>query len=258
MNLSTEHLQKEVEAVDRFMSEICQNSEVISAIQQIPVVSEKESFDFVTTLDRVLDDRICQFLSRFGIPVASEEREDSWALTDSEFCWVLDPLDGTTNFVTGCCIYATSLALLENGSPIYGITVDLVSGKAYSSKSPNQAVRHASKAKETRIIACSSGSLSSLSPYKDFILSAVDLGYKLRVIGSQALQLAYVASGSADACLTVEAKGWDDAAGIALIRSFGGDYKSESNGIITAENIGRQTRSVAAAKQIRITLPEVG
>jgi len=146
----------------------------------------------------------------------------------ARFCWILDPIDGTNNYALGLIHCAISLALLENGEPIYGVVYDL-SRKVLMHGGPGfgmhdgdrlARVRDAEPHRET-LIGFHSPFDKTLTP-----LAAGVLGrFKIRGLGSATLHLAYVAAGLLDGSVDYNVKIWDLAAAIALLRAAGGEIR---------------------------------
>jgi myo-inositol-1(or 4)-monophosphatase len=146
----------------------------------------------------------------------------------TRFSWVLDPIDGTNNFALGIAHCAISLALCENGEPIYGIVYDLSrrvlihGGPGFGVFDGDRAVR-VNPAPLTResLVGFHSPFDKTLVPMACGILS----NFKIRGLGSATLHLAYVATGLLDGCVDYNVKIWDLAAAIALVRAAGGEVQ---------------------------------
>jgi myo-inositol-1(or 4)-monophosphatase len=143
----------------------------------------------------------------------------------ARFSWVLDPIDGTNNFALGIAHCAISLALCEEGQPVYGVVYDLSrrrlihGGPGFGVFDGERAatVRTAPVSKEI-LIGFHSPSDRARLPQAQGIIS----NFKIRGLGSATLHLAYVAIGL-DGCIDYNVKIWDLAAGIALTRGAGGE-----------------------------------
>ncbi len=147
----------------------------------------------------------------------------------SRFSWVLDPIDGTNNFALGLAQCAISLALCENGEPVYGILYD----------ASRRVVMHGGPGFGTwdgeRPVGIHEGRLEGSSPIGFHSPRAVGrypghgeamiTSCKVRALGSSALHLAYVAAGLLEGVVDHNVKIWDIAAGIALVRGAGGDVE---------------------------------
>ena len=142
----------------------------------------------------------------------------------SRFCWMLDPIDGTNNYISGISYCAISLALLENGSPLYGVVYDM-GRRVLIHGGPGRGVWEGEKAVRPRGEAPNNHSLIGFH-------SPVDKGhaaegkklienFKIRGLGSSTLHLAYAAVGLLDGVMDHNNKVWDIAASCALCAEAG-------------------------------------
>lgn len=146
----------------------------------------------------------------------------------ARFSWVLDPIDGTNNFALGIPHCAISLALCENGEPVYGVVYDLSrrtlmhGGPGFGVFDGERAVRvtEGRPSRET-LVGFHSPFDKALLPMATGVLSQ----FKIRGLGSATLHLAYVAAGILDGCVDYNVKIWDLAAAIPLVRAAGGEVQ---------------------------------
>jgi myo-inositol-1(or 4)-monophosphatase len=163
--------------------------------------------------------------------VAAEESQvDPGAHADrrvARFCWAVDPLDGTRNFVAGLPCYSTSIALLEDGRPVVAAIYDHNIRWLFSASRGGGATLNGRPIRVPapvdagdRLVALS----SSKSRFTVAVARAwsAERGLVLRNLGSTALHLALVASGGLDAALCTKCKIWDIAAGALLVTEAGG------------------------------------
>lgn len=147
------------------------------------------------------------------------------AVTDADYTWVVDPIDGTRNFARGLAVYSTSVAVMRDGSPIAGAILDATTGAVYSAHRDGGAFRddHALVLRDRPIDADTNIALSSYRnrPLPAPVRQWLDT-YLFRSIGSLCLHLVWVAAGLADAAHAVECKLWDVAAGSLIIQEAGG------------------------------------
>ena len=168
---------------------------------------------------------------------------------DAEYCWVVDPIDGTRNFAAGLPIFAVSVAVMHAGTPVAGAIWDATSDAVFSAQLGGGAFRH-----ETRLTPCdrpigpdSNVAISSIhhrpapAPVHQWIDRFVH-----RSVGSVCLHLAWVAAGIVDAAFAIECKLWDVAAGALLI--------SEVDGVVT-DPAGRSLWPMDLARYDRGDLP---
>ncbi len=142
----------------------------------------------------------------------------------SRFCWVLDPIDGTNNYAGGIVYCAISLALLENGHPVYGVVYDMAR-QVLVHGGPGRGVWDGERSIRARIGPPTSNSLIGFhSPVdKAYATEGKRLleNYKIRGLGSSTLHLTYVAIGLLDGMVDHNNKVWDIAAACALCAETG-------------------------------------
>lgn len=144
----------------------------------------------------------------------------------ARFSWVLDPIDGTNNYAMGIAHCAISLALLENGQPVYGVIYDLArrslmhGGPGFGLYDGERvaAVRTAEPGPHTMI-----GFHSPMDKRHAGDAERIVRSYKIRSLGSSTLHLAYVAVGILDGTIDHNVKIWDIAAAIPLVQAGGGE-----------------------------------
>ena len=143
----------------------------------------------------------------------------------ADYCWVVDPLDGTRNFAHGFPVWCTSIALMHGNAPVVGLVYEHMSGWLCSAVAGHGAFHDGRRARvadydlrRDRLIAVPSGRHQPILP----VIKLWADRYNLRNMGSTALHMAYLASGAVDAVLSYECKIWDVAAGVLLIAEAGG------------------------------------
>jgi len=199
-------------------------------------VSAKGPGDFVSNADRKAEETIIKELTtaRPDWRILAEESGEQFGGKSSEYRFVIDPLDGTTNFLHGFPYWCISIGLEKNGEPVAGVIMAPVYNEIfYAEKNGgaflnNKRVRVSSRrVLSDSFIACGSPS-SYRRPTKApiNILQAINkiaprIG-TIRCVNSAALDLAYLASGKFDALLDLSLKKWDMAAGIIILKEAGG------------------------------------
>jgi myo-inositol-1(or 4)-monophosphatase len=193
----------------------------------------KAGHDPVTEADRSVDAVLRKNLLRDGEGWLSEESVDDFKRLDESRVWVVDPLDGTREFVEGIPEFCVSVGLVDNGRPIAGgicnpatnetIIGSLESGLTYNGK-PSQA-SHRTTLDGALVLA--SRSEVKRGEWQDFQSAP----FKIRPMGSIAYKLGLVAAGLAEITFTLTPKHeWDVAAGAALVLSSGGFVQTLENG----------------------------
>ncbi len=148
----------------------------------------------------------------------------------AEYCWVIDPLDGTRNYVHGLPFYCVSIAVMERGVPIVGVIHDPNCDRTYTAINGRGAFA-GERRMHVSAAGWSDGPLLGIPTPRRVPLPAViyqDWASRgvLRHIGSTCLNLALTACGALDACFAQEVKLWDVAAGTVLVTEAGGRVTS--------------------------------
>jgi myo-inositol-1(or 4)-monophosphatase len=168
-----------------------------------------------------------------------EERPSEHVATDSEqMTWIVDPLDGTTNYVHGYPQYSVSVALAQGNRILAGVVYDPVNEQCFLAASGRGAWCNGVPMKTSSVTgledALAAVSLParvcSNSPDLQDFVSAAQVCQAVRRSGSAALNFAYVARGALDAFWATHIHPWDVAAGVLLVREAGGIVTSRSGG----------------------------
>jgi myo-inositol-1(or 4)-monophosphatase len=185
----------------------------------------KAGHDPVTEADRALDAVLRRNLLRAGEGWLSEESADDPSRLHNERVWVVDPLDGTREFVQGIPEFCVSIAMVEHGRPVAGgicnpATKEVFLGAVDCGMTYNGAPASASLRRELEgAVVLASRSETRRGEWKQFHTAP----FKVQPMGSVAYKLARVSAGLADITFTLTPKHeWDVAAGAALVASGGG------------------------------------
>jgi myo-inositol-1(or 4)-monophosphatase len=192
----------------------------------------KAGHDPVTEADRAIDSILRQTLLRRNEGWLSEESGDDLSRLDKRNVWVVDPLDGTREFVQGIPEFCTSIGYVENGRPVAGgihnpATNETFVGAIDAGVLYNGAPAHASqRASLDGALVLASRSEVNRGEWKQFEAGP----FRIQAMGSVAYKLARVSAGLADLTFTLSPKHeWDVAAGAALVLSGGGFVKTLDN-----------------------------
>jgi myo-inositol-1(or 4)-monophosphatase len=184
----------------------------------------KVGHDPVTEADRAVDAVLHKTLLRAGEGWLSEETVDDFTRLDKQRVWVVDPLDGTREFVQGIPEFCVSIAMVENGIPVAGgicnpATDELILGSLETGVTYNRKPAQASQRKDLHgALVLASRSEVKRGEWKQF-----ESEFNIRPMGSVAYKLGLVAAGRADLTFTLVPKHeWDVAGGAALVASAGG------------------------------------
>jgi myo-inositol-1(or 4)-monophosphatase len=185
----------------------------------------KAGHDPVTEADRAVDAVLKKHLLRDGEGWLSEETIDDHSRLDKQRVWVVDPLDGTREFVQGIPEFCVSIAMVENGIPVAGgicnpATDELILGSRDTGVTYNGKPAHPTQRKDLHgALVLASRSEVKRGEWKQFESAE----FNIRAMGSVAYKLGLVSAGRADLTFTLVPKNeWDVAAGAALVESAGG------------------------------------
>ncbi len=201
-------------------------------INQNLTVDYKADWDPVTEADREVNKVLKELLLREGEGWLSEETTDDLSRLDNEKVWIIDPIDGTREFISGIPEWAISVAYVVNGKPIAGgisnpasnelILGSIETGVTYNGKP----AKISDKSSLNGALILGSRSEAKRGEWDRFD----DAIFKVRHVGSVAYKLGLVAAGIGDATWTLVPKHeWDVAAGVALIEAAGGFVRGLSH-----------------------------
>ena len=228
MRLSSPNINVMVNACRKASKNLIRDFGEVEKLQ----VSIKGPGDFVTMTDKKVEKILIDELqkARSNYSILSEEIGE--IKNDEEFKWIIDPIDGTSNFLHGIPHFAISVALEKNKEIICGIIFDPIKNEIFSTEKGNgsylnnQRIRVSSRKKLEDCILFTGGPRQAsknkevtLEEYKKF---SSKVFIPIRKMGSAALDMAYVAAGRCDGCWHRELHYWDIAAGILLVKEAGG------------------------------------
>jgi myo-inositol-1(or 4)-monophosphatase len=209
-------------------------------------VEEKGRNDFVSNVDREAESVIVDILHK-AYPdhgILGEEHGESYtgstAGNTTEFTWIVDPLDGTTNYLQGIPHFCVSIGLRKGLQLEHGVIFDPVRNEAFVASRGHGAQLNGKRIRVSRTtrleeaVICSGIPPGAVKPYLDAYMemlkefTATCRG--IRRAGSAALDLAYVAAGRMDGFWEFQLQPWDVAAGAVMVREAGGFVGSPSGG----------------------------
>ena len=195
-------------------------------------VNATEAHDIKLELDVRCQALIEKILARAfpGIPVLGEEGNTGDA--NAPLRWVIDPIDGTVNYFFGMPHAAVSIALQQRGRSVVGVIYDPFTGELWTTIRGGPArlngriirVSRRSRIEEAVIAMGFSKSRENLSRSLPHLIRLARRARKIRILGSAALELAYVASGRLDVYIERTINLWDVAAGSLLVENAGGEF----------------------------------
>lgn len=199
----------------------------------ILAVSKKRHNDFVTEVDKAAEAEIIEVLTK-AYPdhaILAEESGASGASKDAEFKWIIDPLDGTTNFIHGFPQFCVSIGLMHKGIITQGVIFDPTRNELFTATRGAGAFLNDRRIRVSKRIRLAESLIGTGFPFRDmahleqYISMFRDIttnALGIRRAGAAALDLAYVACGRLDAFWEIGLAPWDMAAGSLLLTEAGG------------------------------------
>jgi myo-inositol-1(or 4)-monophosphatase len=217
----------------------------------ISLTETKGPHDFVSYVDKGSEKMLVERLETILPEAGFITEEGTSTKTGVRYNWVIDPLDGTTNFLHGIHPYAISVALAEGGEPVAGVVCDVGGNEIFKAWKNGGAWMNDQPVKVSSATSLADSLVATGFPYNDF--SRLDKYMKclahfcrvthgIRRLGSASIDLAYVACGRFEAFYEYDLKIWDVSAGIVLVREAGGrisdfsgnEFKLDGNEIVAA------------------------
>jgi myo-inositol-1(or 4)-monophosphatase len=210
-------------------------------------VSQKRHNDFVTEVDQAAEAAVIDIIAK-AYPDHAILAEESGARGDSEYVWIIDPLDGTTNFIHGFPQYAVSIALQHRGVVTQGVVFDPTRNELFTASRGRGAFMNDKRIRVSRRTKLQDALIGTGFPFRDqrhlddYLATFRALTQQtagIRRPGAAALDLAYVAMGRLDGFWESGLSSWDAAAGSLLILEAGGlvsDFQGEG-GYLDSGNI---------------------
>ncbi|MDA3910439.1 MAG: inositol monophosphatase family protein [Bacteroidales bacterium] len=201
-------------------------------------IEKKGLNDFVTYVDKEAEKRLVDFLKPLVKGAGFVTEEKTIPESKQEYTWIIDPLDGTTNFIHGLSPYAISIALQRNQETILGIVYEISLDEIFYSYEGTHAYLNDKPIKVSKADSINQSLIATGFPYNDF--SRLDnymksLNYFMhhshgvRRLGSAATDLAYVACGRFEAFYEYSLEPWDVAAGGYIVQKAGGKVGDFNN-----------------------------
>jgi myo-inositol-1(or 4)-monophosphatase len=205
--------------------------------------------DFVSYVDKGAEERLVSHLQKL-LPEAGFIAEEGTASSNGEeLQWIIDPLDGTTNFIHGLPVYSISVALKENEKLKLGVVYEINLDECFYSWGNGTSWLNGKQIRVSHAHTLKDSLIATGFPYYDFdkMRAYLDsLEYLMqnthgaRRLGSAAVDLAYVACGRFEAFYEYSLKPWDVAAGALIVEQAGGkvsDFRGGNNYLFGAELI---------------------
>ena len=210
---------------------------------------QKGLHDFVTHVDTGSEELLVKRLGDLVPSAGFIVEEKTSLLKGDQFMWIVDPLDGTTNFIHGIHPFSVSIALAEKGEVIAGVVLEASGTETFSAWKNGGAWLNGKKIQVSQNYSLPLALISTGFPYKDFsrlpgYLKCLEFLMQntagIRRMGSAAIDLCYVACGRFDLFFEYGLNPWDVAAGMLIVKEAGGvisDFSGNDSDIMGKEII---------------------
>jgi myo-inositol-1(or 4)-monophosphatase len=225
-------------------------------------VQSKGEHDFVSYVDKTSEERLVEGLTKI-LPGAGFIAEEGTSIQKGKlFNWVIDPLDGTTNFIHGAPPYAISVALMEGDQVVLGIVYEIAASEMFYSYQGAPAFLNGKTIHVSNVKRVTDSLIATGFPYSKFeridaFLHSLEYffihSHGVRRLGSAATDLAYVACGRYDTFYEYNLNSWDVAAGAFIVQQAGGkvsDFKAGDNYIFGNEIIAANATIFSEFRQL--------
>lgn len=198
---------------------------------KIPGVNKKGAIDLVTVADTESEKVIIQTIRRNFPDHTILAEESGLAEGASDFQWIVDPLDGTTNFAHNQGIFANSIAFARQGEVAFGIVLIPASGELFTATAGAGATLNGRPISVSGVSHISESLLvtgfpyefkSIIGPIMDRFSNCLTASQGVRRLGSAAIDLCFVACGRFEAFWEQQLQPWDTAAGMLIVKEAGG------------------------------------
>ncbi len=193
-------------------------------------ISKKSKNDFVTEVDRMAEQEIISVI-KYAYPDHGIVAEESGETKGNNYTWIIDPLDGTTNYLHGYPQYAVSIALKNKRKTEVGVVYDPLRDELFTAEKGGGAMLNNRRIRVSKQTDLSTALLGTGFPFKypqhldtylHMFKTLTPMTAGIRRAGSAALDLAYLSAGRLDGFWEIGLKEWDMAAGILLVQEAGG------------------------------------
>jgi myo-inositol-1(or 4)-monophosphatase len=236
-------------------------------------VRRKAGNDFVTEVDRAAEREIIMHIRKSypdHLILAEESGISGDATRSAGFQWIIDPLDGTTNFVRGIPHFAVSIACLRDGRLEHAVVLDPIRREEFSATRGNGAQLNGRRIRVSTRASLKESVLGTGIPFRDPSIRQLDAYLEtlrnfagqsagIRRAGAAALDLAYVAAGRLDGFWESGLQSWDVAAGALLVQEAGGllsDFDGGSEWLDGGQMVAANPKCLKA--MLQVIRPQLG
>lgn len=195
--------------------------------------------DMVSYVDKTAEEKIVAGLEKILPEAGFITEEQTKNKIADRYNWIIDPLDGTTNFIHGLPVFSVSIALQEYGELVAGVVYEINLDECFYAWKGAPAYLNGQEIRVSDCPTISNSLIATGFPYYDFEKQPAYINlfthlmkncHGLRRLGSAAVDLAYTAAGRFDSYYEYNLNAWDAAAGIVIVRQAGGHVVNFSGG----------------------------
>ena len=211
----------------------------------ISIEFKTDASNIVTNIDKASEKIITDFIKKEYPNHTIIAEETGLNEKNSEYKWIIDPLDGTTNFAHGLPIFSISIGVQKNEETIYGVIYDVMRDKVFSAEKGSGAFENNVKIKVSENSNLSESLLVTGFPYEvknnyeEAIIHFTTFLKKSRAVrrlGSAAIDFCFVANGVFDGFWESKLNSWDVCAGLILVEEAGGKISNYSGNPVTVNS----------------------
>jgi len=262
-------VQKLLDEVVRVAREAGQMARAAREIRTLQVMMKSSPQDLVTEVDREIEAHVVERLSRI-LPEAGFLAEEGTVRegSDVNLVWVIDPIDGTMNYIHHGRFFCTSIALVRDGVPVLGVIYDPIHEEMFTAMRGAGARLngyplsvHRERRLHEALLATNMLWTQSFGTYevREVLGTLLRRSRGIRSLGAAALEIAYVASGRFDAYLSMRLSPWDFAAGVLLVEEAGGvatDFYGGSLDVLRKPSAGFLVAAPRVGEDIAVLFAE--
>ena len=251
MDINLKSITEQVIEISREVAVYIKNESENFSLEKVQVKSKNE---FVSYVDKEAERQLVEKLKTLVPDAGFITEENTITSEEKDYQWIIDPLDGTTNFIHNSTPYAISIALAHKMEPIVGVIYEITHDEMFYSWQGSKSFLNGKEIRVSEVNLLSNAMIAFGRPYNyevryNELIASIEYFIKnthaIRLAGSAATELAYVACGRYDGRYEFNLKPWDIAAGILIIENAGGkvcDFNGEKNyfqnGSVLASNEG--------------------
>ena len=212
----------------------------LNRIERLEVLQKRHN-EFVSQVDRLAEEAIIGVIKEY-YPEHSILAEESGNSGDHEYEWIIDPLDGTTNYLHGFPVFSVSIAVMLKGQLEHGVVYDplrqelFTASRGQGAQLDDRRIRVSKRTQMRQSLIATGfpyrGKDQLIDDYLGMLKEVIKQSTGVRRTGSAALALCYVAAGRVDGFWEMDLKKWDIAAGSLILKEAGGrisDYRGTDN-----------------------------